>query len=254
MTEVSTAQTNALTSAKSIKSNNNEKCNSIVDTTTTVSLTNGSTTKVNNVHKTKPTSKEQQFTAATAADTTLTNKMSTVGIKSLTPTTQSPTATPSQTLVSYDTNTSVCSTTLITTANQVITKPALQTDKDSISPDVIVTASSSTSTPTITRCGSLNNVVGYTTNLSSPASCCSATNKSQAKQPREAVPEDVDEVARLFEEKPEAFEKWLMDRAPPEALARLCEFIESRKQPLKRPSVTSDLFQQWMSSSPIHVS
>ncbi|XP_026849297.1 cGMP-specific 3',5'-cyclic phosphodiesterase [Drosophila persimilis] len=61
--------------------------------------------------------------------------------------------------------------------------------------------------------------------------------------------QDVDEVARLFEEKPEAFEKWLTERAPPEALSRLQEFIESRK-PLKRPSVTSDLFQQWMSASP----
>ncbi|XP_032305795.1 cGMP-specific 3',5'-cyclic phosphodiesterase isoform X2 [Drosophila ananassae] len=60
---------------------------------------------------------------------------------------------------------------------------------------------------------------------------------------------DVDEVARLFEEKPEAFEKWLTERAPPEALGRLQEFIESRK-PLKRPSVTSDLFQQWMAASP----
>ncbi|XP_016950272.1 cGMP-specific 3',5'-cyclic phosphodiesterase [Drosophila biarmipes] len=61
--------------------------------------------------------------------------------------------------------------------------------------------------------------------------------------------QDVDEVARLFEEKPEAFEKWLTERAPPEALSRLQEFIENRK-PHKRPSVTSDLFQQWMAASP----
>lgn len=70
---------------------------------------------------------------------------------------------------------------------------------------------------------------------------------------REATQQDVDEVARLFEEKPEAFEKWLMERAPPEALARLHEFIDSRKPP-KRPSVTSDLFQQWMAASPVQVS
>ncbi|XP_067619163.1 cGMP-specific 3',5'-cyclic phosphodiesterase isoform X4 [Eurosta solidaginis] len=67
---------------------------------------------------------------------------------------------------------------------------------------------------------------------------------------REATQQEVDEVARLFEEKPEAFEKWLMERAPPEALARLHEFIDSRKPP-KRPSVTSDLFQQWMAASPV---
>ncbi|XP_020716460.1 cGMP-specific 3',5'-cyclic phosphodiesterase isoform X2 [Ceratitis capitata] len=70
---------------------------------------------------------------------------------------------------------------------------------------------------------------------------------------REATQQDVDEVARLFEEKPEAFEKWLMERAPPEALARLHEFIDSRKPP-KRPSVTSDLFQQWMAASPVQKS
>ncbi|KAH8293700.1 hypothetical protein KR054_003289 [Drosophila jambulina] len=64
-----------------------------------------------------------------------------------------------------------------------------------------------------------------------------------------ASQQDVDEVAKLFEEKPEAFEKWLTERAPPEALSRLQEFIESRK-PIKRPSVTSDLFQQWMAASP----
>ncbi|KAH8267291.1 hypothetical protein KR018_004747 [Drosophila ironensis] len=72
---------------------------------------------------------------------------------------------------------------------------------------------------------------------------------SGAKPSPSTMQQDVDEVARLFEEKPEAFEKWLTERAPPEALGRLQEFIESRK-PLKRPSVTSDLFQQWMASSP----
>lgn len=75
---------------------------------------------------------------------------------------------------------------------------------------------------------------------SSGASTSLASAKCSSKQ-------DVDEVARLFEEKPEAFEKWLTERAPPEALSRLHEFIESRK-PHKRPSVTSDLFQQWMAS------
>jgi len=70
-----------------------------------------------------------------------------------------------------------------------------------------------------------------------------------AKASTTASQQDVDEVARLFEEKPEAFEKWLTERAPPEALSRLQEFIENRK-PHKRPSVTSDLFQQWMAASP----
>ncbi|KAM8706349.1 hypothetical protein ACLKA7_010601 [Drosophila subpalustris] len=84
-----------------------------------------------------------------------------------------------------------------------------------------------------------------TSNLSSSPSLtakCSGSKSAAASQ------QDVDEVARLFEEKPEAFEKWLTERAPPEALSRLHEFIESHKSHNKRPSVTSDLFQQWMAS------
>ncbi|XP_011182613.2 cGMP-specific 3',5'-cyclic phosphodiesterase isoform X1 [Zeugodacus cucurbitae] len=99
------------------------------------------------------------------------------------------------------------------------------------------------------------------TALNSPISCSSPTANATTTAAatcsnggkvtrREATQQEVDEVARLFEEKPEAFEKWLMERAPPEALARLHEFIESRKPP-KRPSVTSDLFQQWMAASPV---
>lgn len=265
MTDVSSPETNALTSAESIKVNN-EKCHSVLETATTLatlSLTNGSiaiTTTTATAIKIKPTITkiQQQNLATQTAATAITNKMSTVGIKSPTPTTQSPATTPSQTLVSYDANTSVCSTTLITTptnqTNKLIIKPALQTDKVSNLPETVVTVSSSSPTPTITSCSSSSNLVGNTTALSSPISCSSPLMKSVANQSREASQHDVDEVARLFEEKPEAFEKWLMERAPPEALARLHEFIESRKQPLKRPSVTSDLFHQWMSASPIQVS
>ncbi|XP_023167365.2 cGMP-specific 3',5'-cyclic phosphodiesterase [Drosophila hydei] len=82
-----------------------------------------------------------------------------------------------------------------------------------------------------------------------PAATANAKSSSfsSSSSKTTATQQDVDEVARLFEEKPEAFEKWLTERAPPEALSRLHEFIESRK-PHKRPSVTSDLFQQWMAS------
>ncbi|XP_017002527.2 cGMP-specific 3',5'-cyclic phosphodiesterase [Drosophila takahashii] len=88
---------------------------------------------------------------------------------------------------------------------------------------------------------------------SSPSQSPSLTASIQTQTAKtsaiSASQQDVDEVARLFEEKPEAFEKWLTERAPPEALSRLQEFIENRK-PHKRPSVTSDLFQQWMAASP----
>ncbi|KAM7359224.1 phosphodiesterase 6 [Cochliomyia hominivorax] len=272
MTDVSTTQSNALTGAKSLK-NNNEIRHSIADTnslteeittTSTISLTNGSTIKINNKQY-KPTAiitKNEEYITETATTTqtpTTTAAMSTVGVKSPTSTTQSPATTPSQTLVSYDTSTSACSTTLISSSssslanqtNQIITKPpALQSDKVSITPETI-TLPTTTSSPTLNTCDSSINMVGNATTLNSSNSCSSPSLKVMGKQTREASAQDVEEVARLFEEKPEAFEKWLMERAPPEALARLHEFIESRKQPLKRPSVTSDLFQQWMSSSPI---
>ncbi|KAH8383081.1 hypothetical protein KR009_006660 [Drosophila setifemur] len=105
--------------------------------------------------------------------------------------------------------------------------------------------------------GSLNSSKGKSQSQSqshspSPTQASTQTQTGQERMSKagtSASQQDVDEVARLFEEKPEAFEKWLTERAPPEALARLQEFIESRK-PIKRPSVTSDLFQQWMAASP----
>ncbi|ALC45432.1 Pde6 [Drosophila busckii] len=85
--------------------------------------------------------------------------------------------------------------------------------------------------------------------VSSSSSSSAALTAGSKCSSSKATQQDVDDVARLFEEKPEAFEKWLTERAPPEALSRLHEFIETRKPP-KRPSVTSDLFQQWMAASP----
>uniref|UniRef100_A0A1A9WNF2 Phosphodiesterase n=1 Tax=Glossina brevipalpis TaxID=37001 RepID=A0A1A9WNF2_9MUSC len=91
---------------------------------------------------------------------------------------------------------------------------------------------------------------------SSRSSNCSPIPHQRSCSPlpstsRQVNQKDIDEIQRLFEEKPEAFEKWLTEKAPPEALMRLQEFIENRKAKPKRPSVTSDLFQQWMASSPI---
>ncbi|XP_030375868.1 cGMP-specific 3',5'-cyclic phosphodiesterase [Scaptodrosophila lebanonensis] len=116
--------------------------------------------------------------------------------------------------------------------------PALNTPKTptgaDISPAAIQSKEAATGDSTSADCAS-------------PRSSAAANIKASTPK---STQQDVDEVARLFEEKPEAFEKWLTERAPPEALCRLHEFIESRKPP-KRPSVTSDLFQQWMASSPI---
>lgn len=177
--------------------------------------------------------------------------MSTVGIRSPTPpTTQSPATTPNQTLPFCNVGNDVMSVMPPTNeTDQVTTRPASQTYQDSISSEV----SSTTSTVTASTASPIAAAVCSTT-LSGAVNSLSLTNRSAEKHQRQATSEDVDEVARLFEEKPEAFEKWLMERAPHEAVSRLHEFIESRKQPLKRPSVTSDLFQQWMSSSPLQVS
>lgn len=123
------------------------------------------------------------------------------------------------------------------TPTPALAKPTVFSDNDASSPAAAAGASASASVSANASAGA---GVGTSSSLSpsAPAKCA---GKSVATQ------QEVDEVARLFEEKPEAFEKWLTERAPPEALSRLHEFIESRK-PHKRPSVTSDLFQQWMAS------
>lgn len=92
-----------------------------------------------------------------------------------------------------------------------------------------------------------------TTSASSPTSSVKQVPTQDNVRKASVTSQDVDEVAKLFEEKPEAFERWLTDRAPSEALNRLHNYIESRKNP-KRASVTSDLFQQWMAGSPSQVS
>lgn len=138
--------------------------------------------------------------------------------------------------------------------NQVIATPAsasvsltqFQMSQDSCTVTDPITVSAS-STTIISSCSGGTSSSSSLNPLQNPLAC-------GKQMQREVTSQDVDDVARLFEEKPEAFEKWLMERAPPEALMRLHDFIEGRKHPPKRPSVTSDLFQQWMAASPIQVS
>ncbi|EDV90538.1 GH14134 [Drosophila grimshawi] len=121
----------------------------------------------------------------------------------------------------------VAATTAATTSNQAKLERHLPSNNNQHAvAEMLPRVSSTETTPSAATCAS-------SPVASSSASC----SKS-----------DVDEVARLFEEKPEAFEKWLTERAPPEALSRLHDYIESRKTLHKRPSVTSDLFQQWMAT------
>lgn len=69
--------------------------------------------------------------------------------------------------------------------------------------------------------------------------------------------EDYDEVKRFFDKKMHIIEKWLRDRASPDIQSKLHDVTDlSPRSPkaLRTSSVTSDLFQQWLSSSPVQVS
>lgn len=77
---------------------------------------------------------------------------------------------------------------------------------------------------------------------------------------------DAEAIGRIFETQSEAIEKWLREKAPPELVTRLHSITdELRTGPeignnaavaaamfasQKRASVTSELFNQWMSASP----
>lgn len=68
--------------------------------------------------------------------------------------------------------------------------------------------------------------------------------------------DDPDEIGLIFQTKIDLIEKWLKDKAPPETLAKIHAITDLSKlaRSPKRPSVTSDLFQQWLASSPVMVS
>lgn len=69
--------------------------------------------------------------------------------------------------------------------------------------------------------------------------------------------DDFDEIQKLFETKPLAIEKWLRERAPQDVLMKMhaaTECVRTPKSPkLRTQSVTSDLFQQWLATSPVQV-
>lgn len=132
--------------------------------------------------------------------------------------------------------------------NNTIPKIVDLSSKDDVEDESLVTSKSkhkrmsSVSVSSPTR-GHLSPI-----SITLPSSTTDGTGGTNNSRP--VTIQDVDEVSKLFEEKPEAFEKWLTERAPAEALIRLQLFIESRK-PTKRPSVSNDLFQQWMQTPPI---
>lgn len=65
--------------------------------------------------------------------------------------------------------------------------------------------------------------------------------------------DDFDEIKQMFDTKLPLIERWLREYAPQDVVQRLHDTtIEPSK--LRTASVTSELFQQWLSSSPIQVS
>lgn len=67
--------------------------------------------------------------------------------------------------------------------------------------------------------------------------------------------EEFDEVKKFFDKKLHVIEKWLRERATPDIQSKLHDATETApKSPkLRTASVTSDLFQQWLTSSPVQV-
>lgn len=81
--------------------------------------------------------------------------------------------------------------------------------------------------------------------------------RSVHQQPIDDDVASVDAIGRIFETQSVAIEKWLREKAPPDVVAKLhCITDELKENAIspKRPSVTSELFNQWMASSPKKVS
>ena len=75
------------------------------------------------------------------------------------------------------------------------------------------------------------------------------------------TPEELDEVGAFFDEHSAAIERWFRERAPADVICKLQsitgvggadQLSKSPRSP-HRASVTSDLFQQWLASSPVKV-
>lgn len=85
--------------------------------------------------------------------------------------------------------------------------------------------------------------------LPKPSSPCRSVDGGQCND------DDIEEIGYMFETKSASIEKWLKEKASPETLAKIHALTDLSRLPKspKRQSVTSDLFQQWLASSPIMV-
>lgn len=83
----------------------------------------------------------------------------------------------------------------------------------------------------------------------STASDSGQNPQGQCTENNELVANDMEDIQRLYETKPEAFRQWLAQRAPCELLTR----IRHNNMTSKRESVSSDLFHRWIAFSPTKV-
>lgn len=143
----------------------------------------------------------------------------------------------------------------------------LQTNDVTIEPPSSNTNETTTTITTTTIIANTENGKHSPAAALSPSSIILSPPDSDNEMPNNAVAanaaavvindEDYDEIKRFFDKKMHIIEKWLRDRASPDVQTKLHEatdFLLHSPKALRTSSVTSDLFQQWLSSSPIKVS
>lgn len=87
----------------------------------------------------------------------------------------------------------------------------------------------------------------------------SAKNSSSVVREQEErlnnVDDEFEEIKQLFDSKLSLVEKWLREEAPKSITSKIREATEDQqiKSKIRTASVTSELFQQWLASSPVQV-
>ena len=68
--------------------------------------------------------------------------------------------------------------------------------------------------------------------------------------------DDMQKVSEFFESNANIIERWLKEKAPDEVITQISSVLAKHKIVEKehRSSVTSELYQQWLSKSPLKVS
>lgn len=106
-----------------------------------------------------------------------------------------------------------------------------------------------TTTMAANTCGDPNHSKSsQSSSRNSPVISC-ATDDSDSRE--------YEEIGKFFETKTIQIEKWLREHASYDVLAKIHNAIEhakvQKRQDLRASSITSDLFQQWIASSPNQV-